>query len=56
VDTEAPGEPLPGVILVHRYKDGRIKAHEVIALITRGDFNKYSPHIPARSSRSKKRA
>jgi len=55
VDSEGSGEPLPGVVLVHRYKGGRLKAHEVIALITRGDsFNRYRPYRPPRAARKKR--
>jgi hypothetical protein len=56
VDTEAPGEPLPAVVVVHRYRDGRIKGHEIIALLVRGDFNRYTPHLPTRPGRKKKTA
>lgn len=55
VDTQGSGEPVPGVVLVHRYKGGRLKAHEVIALITRGDsFNRYRPYQPPRAPRKKR--
>jgi hypothetical protein len=54
IDTEGSDEALPGVVLVHRYKSGRVKAHEVIGFISRGNsFGRYLPYPDPKPVREK---